>query len=294
MGRRSTTGGVAAVRDARIRFDFRVQGKRYRPSILKPPTELNLRRAREQLIWIKRRIADGTFCFEEEFPDFRDLDRVLSAISPRTCNQVIDAFLAHAEVRVKQNDLASSTLTCYRKILNGSWRPAIGALQMLSVRYSLLLNVVDRKPWNKKTYNNAISVLRRAFEFGFHDYPERHNPATALKCLRLRRQDRPRIDPLTIQDAETLIAAIHKEWGEAQGNYDEFRFFTGVRPSEQIALTVSDFDASRKVLRVNKARVQGIDKDSTKTDKDRQVELCPRAIEILKQQLALREPPVPM
>ena len=77
--------------------------------------------------------------------------------------------------------------------------------------------------------------------------------------------------------------------GEAQGNYDEFRFFTGLRPSEQIALTVSDFDAPKKVLRVNKARVYGIDKDNTKTDEDRQVELCPRAMEILDQQLELRE-----
>ena len=32
------------------------------------------------------------------------------------------------------------------------------------------------------------------------------------------------------------LAAIHRDWGEAQGNYDEFRFFTGLRPSEEIAL----------------------------------------------------------
>jgi hypothetical protein len=35
--------------------------------------------------------------------------------------------------------------------------------------------------------------------------------------------------------AETLMAALDRDWGEAQGNYDEFRFFTGLRPSEQIA-----------------------------------------------------------
>ncbi len=213
MGRRSTTSGVSAVHNTRIRFDFKFQGKRYRPSILKPPTEASLRRAREQLIWIKRRIADGTFCFEEEFPDFRDRDRVLSAISPCTCNQVFDAFLAHSEVRVKLSDLASSTLAGYRKILDGIWRPAIGPLQLRGVRYSVLLNVVDREPWSKKTYNNSISVLRRAFELGFNDYPECHNPATGLRCLRLRRHDRPRIDPFTVQDAETLIAAIHEDWG---------------------------------------------------------------------------------
>jgi integrase len=45
-----------------------------------------------------------------------------------------------------------------------------------------------------------------------------------------------------MHDAETLIAAIHRDWGEAQGNYDEFRFFTGLRPSEEIALVLSDLD----------------------------------------------------
>ncbi|HEY4211557.1 MAG TPA: DUF3596 domain-containing protein [Steroidobacteraceae bacterium] len=289
MGRRSTTSGVSAVRNERIRFDFKYQGKRYRPSILKPPTQANLRRAREQLIWIKRHIADGTFCFEEEFPNFRDLDRALSAISPCTCNQVFDAFVAHSEVRVKLSDLANSTLCGYRKIIDGIWRPAIGPLQLRSVRFSVLLNIIDRERWSKKTYNNAISVLRRAFEFGFNDYPESHNPATGLRCLRLRRHDRPKIDPFCVQDAESLIAALHQDWGEAQGNYDEFRFFTGLRPSEQIALTVCDFDALMKVLKVNKARVYGIDKDNTKTDEDRQVELCPRAVEILEHQLELRE-----
>ena len=76
---------------------------------------------------------------------------------------------------------------------------------------------------------------------------------------------RPPIDPFSIQDAEVLIAAIHRDWGEAQGNYDELRFFTGLRPSEGIARFVTDYDAAHGVLSVTKARVLGIDKDVTKT-----------------------------
>jgi len=54
-------------------------------------------------------------------------------------------------------------------------------------------------------------------------------------------------------EAESLIAKLHADWGEAIGNYDEFRFFTGLRPSEQIALLVTDYDARRGVLSVTKA-----------------------------------------
>jgi len=85
-----------------------------------------------------------------------------------------------------------------------------------------------------------------------------------------------------------LIAAIHRDWGEAQGNYDEFRFFTGLRPSEQIALLVTDCDLTQGKIQITKARVAARDKDRTKTSEDRLVELCPRALHVLKRQLALR------
>jgi len=90
-----------------------------------------------------------------------------------------------------------------------------------------------------------------------------------------------------MQDAEILIAAIHRDWGEAQGNYDEFRLFTGMRPSEEIALVLADVDLANGIVSVNKARVAGIDRDRTKTGDDRRIALCPRALVVLKRQLAL-------
>ena len=77
--------------------------------------------------------------------------------------------------------------------------------------------------------------------------------------------------------------------GEAQGNYDEFRFFTGLRPSEEMALLVTDCDVEHGKLRVTKARVLSRDKDRTKTSTDRTIDLCPRALQVLKRHLAFRE-----
>lgn len=133
----------------------------------------------------------------------------------------------------------------------------------------------------KKTYNNIVSVVRRAFEHGYRDHPERHNPARGLKTLRIRKRDRRPIDPFSAEETEALIAAIHEDWGEAQGNYHEFRFFTGLRPSEEIALLVSDCDLERGTIAVTKARVMAHDKDRTKASEDRSVQLCPRALTVL-------------
>jgi integrase len=265
------------------------EGRRYRPSVLRSPTDINMRRAREQLVGIKERIAAGVFSFDDEFPDFRDLSTVPGSRSPRTCGRVFDAFLAHCESRMVKDDMAPITVSSYRRVLNAFWRPKIGEIPFLGIRYSMLVRIADEAPWSKKTYNNAISVLRRAFKFGYRDHPERHDPTVGLKSARIRKKDRAAIDPFSIQAAEALIAAIHQDWGEAQGNYDEFRFFTGLRPSEQIALVVSDFDPAQRTLTISKARVGGIDKDSTKTGEDRRIELCPRALQVLIRQLALRD-----
>jgi hypothetical protein len=50
---------------------------------------------------------------------------------------------------------------------------------------------------------------------------------------------------------------------------------------EQVALVVSDFDPLHGTLTINKARVGGIDKDSTKTGEDRLIRLCTRALQVL-------------
>ena len=288
MGRKSVTSCVRPKGKSRIEFDLEFEGKRYRPTVQRAPTEGNLRRALQQLKGIRGRIENGTFCFADEFPGFRDLAKIDTSGQVRSCNDVFDEFLKHCESRMAKNDMAFVTMDGYRKILKQVWRPAIGKELFEKIRYSRLAKIADSYKWSKKTYNNALSALRCAFEYGYRDFPEKHNPASALKCLRITKKDRPVIDPFTIHEAEALIAAIHRDWGEPQGNYDEFRFFTGLRPSEQIALRVTDCDVAQGKIKIERARVVARDKDRTKTSEDRIVELCPRALFVLKRHLTLR------
>jgi integrase len=289
VGRKSITGGVAPKGADRIELTFVFEGVRYRPTIKRVPSEANLRRARVQLQEIKRRIASGTFVFAEEFPEYRYMEQLGGdARGARTCNDVFNEFMTHCESRMSKSDLAFATYESYRKILDCIWRPAIGTVLFDRVKYSELVKVADSRKVSKKTYNNIISPLRCAFDYGYRDHPEKYNPATGLKGFRITKKDRPVVDPFSIEEAEALIAALHRDWGTAQGNYDEFRFFTGLRPSEQIALLVSDCDISQAKISVTKARVMARDKDRTKTSEDRLVELCPRALYVLKRHLALR------
>lgn len=109
MGSKWFTGGVVAAPRGRIQFDFRLDGIRYRPTIKRPPSEANLRRARERLEVIKRQIKDGRFSFADEFPDYRFLRRLKGAYQVRLCKDVFDEYLAHCEARVRRDDLAFNT-----------------------------------------------------------------------------------------------------------------------------------------------------------------------------------------
>ncbi len=253
-----STGGVRAKRNNRIQFDFMLEGVRHRPTVRRTPTTQNLQAARERLTSIRQRIRAGAFHFDQEFPEYRFLGRVIDPSQVRTCNQVFDQFIAHCESRFRRDDLAWATVAGYRRVLNALWRPRIGALPFLRVDYVTLARVTDAYRCSRKTFNNAVSVLRRAFDFGYRNHPHHINPARGLRECRMSRKERIRPDPFGIDEAEQLIVAIRADWGEAQANYDEFRFFTGLRPSEQIALRISDFDAARRTLRVTKARVAGV------------------------------------
>jgi hypothetical protein len=99
MGKKSPLSGVQAKGSDRIQFDFEIEGARYRPTLERVPTEANLRRAYKQLADIKRRIDQGTFNFEEEFPDYRFKGNLIATDADlkrqkESCNEVFDKFIA--------------------------------------------------------------------------------------------------------------------------------------------------------------------------------------------------------
>lgn len=285
MARPSRTGGVIAVGRHRIRYDFTIDDRRFR--VTKPivPTEKNLERERHHLAWMREDMTEGTFRFSEEFPEYAARHSGRIPVSAQTCADVFDAFLRHEEARVAQDELTQATVEGHRQILNRWWRPHVGHVLFKEIKASTLDEIADRQGWSKKTYNNAIGAIKGAFQFGARDYPERQNPAAALNYAKVAKR---RIDPFSIQDAEHLIAALHADWGEAEGNLHELRFFTGLRPCEEIALLAHDYDRPNGVLNINKTRVEGRDRYSPKGGKDRRVNLCPRAIAVLERQLRLR------
>jgi hypothetical protein len=164
MGSAWFTGGVVAAPRGRIQFDFTFHGIRYRPSIKRPPSEANLRRARERLEAIKHQIRLGTFSFEEEFPDYRFVRRLSGTSSARLCSDVFDAYLVHCEARLRRNDMAAATVRSYRKILDGVWRPHLGDMFFSHIQHGHSIATMLRAyaAWAEGTAEVDVEAIKRS------------------------------------------------------------------------------------------------------------------------------------
>jgi hypothetical protein len=156
------------------------EGYRFRPSVLRAPIDINLRRAREQIAGIRERIATGTFSFADEFPNFRDLKSVPDSGSRKTCGQVFDEFLAHCESRRGKHDLAPITVATYRRVLDAFWRPKIGGAPFLNVTVPTITparaatTMTDRLPYRGLALNLALGNTggERGIRTGFGMFSE--------------------------------------------------------------------------------------------------------------------------
>jgi hypothetical protein len=61
--------------------------------------------------------------------------------------------------------------------------------------HSMLVKIADAQHWNKKTYDNAVSALRRAFEFGYATIPRSETQPLGCKAHASAKRTGPRSIP---------------------------------------------------------------------------------------------------
>jgi integrase len=98
-----------------------------------------------------------------------------------------------------------------------------------------------------------------------------------------RRGQRTPPDPLELDEVELVLDHIERKYHPQWRNYFETAFFSGLRPSEQIALQWPKVDFRRQQARIDAARVRALDKD-TKTHSVRDIDLQTRALNAIKRQ----------
>jgi integrase len=273
MGKNVLPKGVR-IRSSSIAIRFQYQGKRFEETWKVKPTASALKRAAKMRQNIIADIRAGIFEFEEYFPDSRYASK-----NEQPEEIEIPTFLEVAESYLNSLIVAKSTLGEYKNCLKRHFYTTLGPMKIDGIRYSHLVNVLGDIEWGSmKTRNNVISPLRGVFKFAKADRLISHNPADELVFAKTQK---PKPDPLSLEELELVLGWMKTNENEVLYSFFEFAFFTGLRSSEMLAVSWKDVDWLKGRVRVDKARVEGVLKE-TKTYEERDVELNSRALAALK------------
>lgn len=260
-----------------IQVSFTWNGKTHRPTLRIPPTPANLRYAEKMVAEVRERIRLGSFDFSHYFPDATKAAGHVVA-QAHTFKERADAW--HAGL----TDLEHSTLLGYRRILDHYWIPAFGDRDIAAIRNSDIRTHLAALPIGRKTRNNILIPARAVFDQAVVDEIVQSNPMELIKNSKVQKEPP---DPLELEEIGLALAAVMTcGYPEPVLNYFEFALFTGLRPSEQIALRWPDVDWKRGTVSVRRATVWKVDKPRTKTHLVRDVELTTRALAALQRQKA--------
>lgn len=280
MGRGETSEyeGVRAASKTSIEIDFYYWGKRCKPRIKAIPTDANLRRAAAFRIEIIEAIKNDTFVWSESFPDipcpFNKENKTLKL------KQYLRDWL-----KANSQYYSSSTIGGYNKIIEGHLIPEFGELQLFEVRLKHVKSFASGLTGKSKTIGNIISVLRAALDDAVEDEHIEVNPIANYKIKRKRgaaSKRKPPIDPFTHNERMAIINTLSGQ----DKNLVEFAFWTGLRPSEYIALNWSDIDFINGYVDINKAVTDAAEEaEEPKTEASiRKVKLLPPALDALRRQ----------
>lgn len=256
------------VRDKYLQIDLRAHGFG-RERLELQPTPANIRHAERMRAEILGKIERGTFALSEYFPDS---PRARVDVPSMTVGQLFGEWLD-----VKKPELQHSTVHSYQQTIDSYHFDGVRKELVGDFNFRALKRLLARLPANPKTFNNVASVLRQVLEYG-HKAKILAEPLH--ESIEMRRRQKPEPDPFTLDEVEVLLGKMK---AVAARNYFEFAFFSGLRPSELIALTWSKVDLRSGTVMVDSALTRGRVK-GTKTSEIRKVELPGRARDALERQ----------
>ena len=265
-------GGVN-IRPNSIRVTFTLDGKQqHRTLILNgkpmPPTSANLKYAERLVAEIKEKIRLSTFSMAEYFPAAGDGGKL-------TVGAQLDTWL-------KGQRIEESTRAGYESCAKFWKITGLGDKALRALRTSDILTALATRPdLSGKTVNNYVQVLREAVELAVTDKILVDNPV--IKVPHAKHQKEPP-DPFSREEMEKVLVSLADKHPGQVSNFTEFWFWTGMRTSEIFGLRWDNVDLASGLVVVREAVVRGVQKDRTKTNVERTVNLNSRALVAIQRQ----------
>jgi integrase len=180
------------------------------------------------------------------------------------------------------NNKAVGTIKLYTNVIN-FWDSKIGDMYINEIKYSKILIISTNMGWKPKYHNDQLIPLRGVFNLAMKDGIITKNPLDGLANEKVQKTPP---DPFTIEEVNLITAHMADNYSPQVLNYFEFMFFTGARPEEAIALRWSEIDFNDSTARIRRVRTAHSDRETTKTNLIRDIELNSRALKALLSQKA--------
>ena len=258
-----------------LRISFTYKGSRRRESLKLEPTKQNIKFAKSKLDAIKYEVLAGSFNYSHHFPDS---NVTIGKPSHKPIVSLINQYL-----KVKEQQIRRSTFDKYVSMLNifselyGKERSSetINPRSISEVRTLLI------QGRTAKTANTYLSTVRTFFTW-LHamEYLDR-NYLEFLSNVKVPERE---IEPFTIAEFKVAIDACLQEQHK---NIITLLAYSGLRTGEMCALSWEDINFEERTMLIRRSTFDKRGLKTTKTDKERTVDILPPACDALEAQFKL-------
>lgn len=239
------------------------RGMECRETLKLQHTKANIRYAERLRGEILNAIELGTFAYVKYFPDSKQLKRLGVA---RTSDQVTVGELILEQLRDSKKALSPNTAIAYQSSYDAHLKKQWGATLLRDLTPAALREWIGTLKCKARTIRQILIPLRSALEQAVNDDLIESNPLDRVKLNKLLEKEARKVEFVTDPFSADEIAAILNACEGQERNVWQFAFATGMRPSEYIALQWESIDWVHYRVKVERARVVGVVKDSTKTE----------------------------
>jgi integrase len=277
MGRNGS--GIRKSSETSYEITFTYQGVRCRERIKLKPSPTNERRVANHLGAILDSIDKGTFDYAVTFP--KSTRKVLF-VSHQSQVKLIEEYLDEW-LTAKSKVVKASTEQGYTKIINNLIIPKFKGKVLADIKRPDIRKWLAEMNCSNKRLSNIQSVFRTAMQDAVDDELLEVNPLYGWKY---ENKQAPKIEDDVDPFSEAEQSLILSELSGQDRNIFQFFFWTGLRPSELVALQWDDIDWQRGTISVTKSLTQAaIEFEEPKTKAgNRDVKILAPALEALTNQ----------
>lgn len=249
--------GVSIISNSSYQVAFTFRKRLCREVYPLEPSDKNTKWVNAKYTELKEAIAKGEFCYEDYFPDSKHI--LEYAANPAKLITVENYYTDWINDNKKY--FKSSGYATTKRIINSHVIPKLGHLSLSELTTLVVDDWLSAMDVSHKTKKNRLSGLRSPLS----DVPRHILPFNPLKDYEHKRPrvEMQAVDGLKIDPESEVDAFNYDERGliinTSRGqinNYVLFNMWTGLRPSEMIALHWDDVDWVRNEIRVWRVRTE--------------------------------------